>query len=41
VAIARALILSPKLLIADEPTGNIDDESARQIADKFVQLHKE
>lgn len=40
-AIARALILSPKLLIADEPTGNIDDESARQIADKFVQLHKE
>lgn len=40
-AIARALILSPKLLIADEPTGNIDDESARQIADKFVQLHQE
>lgn len=33
--------MHPKLIIADEPTGNIDDEAAQQIADKFVQLHKE
>ncbi len=33
MAIARALAPSPKLLIADEPTGNLDDETGRQIAD--------
>lgn len=41
VAIARALVMHPKFLIADEPTGNIDDEAAKLIADKFIALHQE
>jgi putative ABC transport system ATP-binding protein len=41
VAIARALAVSPKLLLADEPTGNLDTKSSQEIFDVFTQLNKE
>ncbi len=39
VAIARAIAHDPKLLIADEPTGNLDSQSEQQILDLFDNLH--
>lgn len=41
VAIARALITNPKILFADEPTGNIDSLSARELMELFVQINQE
>jgi putative ABC transport system ATP-binding protein len=41
VAIARALINSPSLLIADEPTGDLDADTEYEIMELFSQLNRE
>lgn len=40
VAVARALINQPKVLLADEPTGSLDQTTAEQIGDLLVDVHK-
>jgi lipoprotein-releasing system ATP-binding protein len=41
VAVARALALAPKLLLADEPTGNLDTTTSEAIHELFFQINKE
>jgi putative ABC transport system ATP-binding protein len=40
VAIARALVTQPTVIIADEPTGNLDSKTTTEVVDQFINVNK-
>ena len=41
VAIARALVTQPTLIIADEPTGNLDSKTTQEVVDQFINVNRQ
>ena len=41
VAIARAIVANPKIILADEPTGNLDSKNSNEVMDMLQHLHKQ